>query len=43
MFGVAVSDLDPSNAEPGYVRLYVGLEKSDYLIKNLDQSFKKLS
>ncbi|HEX6168059.1 MAG TPA: aminotransferase class I/II-fold pyridoxal phosphate-dependent enzyme [Chitinophagaceae bacterium] len=41
--GIPVSDFDPSNAEHRYVRLYVGLEEADYLIKDLDQSFKKLS
>jgi len=41
--GIPVADFDPSNAEHRYVRLYVGLEEPDYLIKDLDQAFKKLS
>jgi len=41
--GIPVSDFDPSNAEHRYVRLYVGLEEADYLIKDLDKAFKKLS
>ena len=41
--GIPVSDFDPSNAEHRYVRLYVGLEEANYLIKDLDRSFKKLS
>ena len=41
--GIPVADFDASNAEHRYVRLYVGLEESNYLIKDLDQSFQKLS
>jgi len=41
--GIPVADFDASNPEHRYVRLYVGLEEADYLIKDLDQAFKKLS
>ena len=33
--GIPVSDFDPSNPEHRWVRLYVGLEEADYLIKDL--------
>ena len=38
--GIPVNDFDPSNAEHRYVRLYVGLENADYLIKDLEQALK---
>jgi len=41
--GIPVSDFDSSNPEHRYVRLYVGLEEPEYLIKDLDQAFQKLS
>lgn len=41
--GIPVSDFDPSKPEHRYVRLYVGLEETNYLIEDLDQAFKKLS
>ena len=41
--GIPASDFDPSNTEHRWVRLYVGLEEADYLIKDLDQALKKLS
>ena len=40
--GIPVSDFDPSNLEHRYVRLYVGLEDADYLVKDLDQAFEKM-
>src|SRR6187455_942860 len=40
--GITVSDFDPSNPEHRYVRLYVGLEDADYLIKDLEQALKKI-
>src|SRR5436190_7046135 len=40
--GIPVSDFDPSNPEHRYIRLYVGLEEADYLIKDLDQAFEKM-
>jgi len=41
--GVPVSDFDPSNPEHKWVRLYVGLEEPDYLIKDLDQALQKMN
>ena len=41
--GVPISEFNPDNKEHRYVRLYVGLEDVDYLIKDLDQAFQKLS
>ena len=41
--GMPVSDFDPSNPEHRWVRLYVGLEEPEYLIKDLDLALKKLS
>jgi len=40
--GIKVSEFDPSNPEHRYVRLYVGLEEADYLIKDLEQAFNIL-
>jgi len=39
--GIPISDFNPSNAEHRYVRLYVGLEDADYLIKDIEQAFNK--
>ena len=39
--GIPVSEFDPSNPEHRYVRLYVGLEEADYLIKDLEQALEK--
>lgn len=41
--GIPIKDFDPSNKEHRYVRLYVGLEDADYLIKDLEQAFKCMS
>jgi cystathionine beta-lyase/cystathionine gamma-synthase len=41
--GGPVSDFDPSNPEHKWVRLYVGLEEPDYLIKDLDQALEKMN
>ena len=41
--GIPVSDFDPSNPGHRFVRLYVGLEEADYLIKDLKQALGKLS
>ena len=41
--GIPVSDFDPSNPEHRYIRLYVGLEDADYLIKDLEQALGKSS
>jgi len=40
--GVKDEEFDPSNKEHRYVRLYVGLEDADYLIKDLDQALSKI-
>ena len=39
--GIPVSDFDSSNPEHRWVRLYVGLEEADYLIKDLVQALGK--
>lgn len=39
--GVPVNDFDATNPEHRYVRLYVGLEEADYLIKDLKQALDK--
>ena len=41
--GIPIPDFDPSNSEHRYVRLYVGLEETDYLIKDLDQALEKMN
>ena len=41
--GIPVSDFDPSNPEYRYIRLYVGLEEADYLIKDLDQALEMMN
>jgi cystathionine beta-lyase/cystathionine gamma-synthase len=41
--GIPVSDFDASNPEHRYVRLYVGLEEANYLIKDLDQAFENMN
>lgn len=35
-------DFDPSNKEHRMVRMYVGLEDPDYIVKDLEQAFEKL-
>lgn len=41
--GIPLSDFDASNPEHRYIRLYVGLEDADYLIKDLEQALEKIS
>lgn len=41
--GLKPAEYDPENREHRYVRLYVGLEEPDYLIKDLDQALKTIS
>ena len=41
--GIPVADFDASNPEHRYIRLYVGLEDADYLIKDLEQAFKNIN
>lgn len=37
--GIKPKDFDPSNIEHQYIRMYVGLEESDYLIEDLRKGF----
>ena len=39
--GIPVSEFNPTDPEHRYVRLYVGLEDADYLIKDLEQALEK--
>jgi len=39
--GIPVNDFDPSEPEHRYVRLYVGLEDADYLIRDLEHALLK--
>lgn len=39
--GIMSADFNPSNPEHKYVRLYVGLEDAEYLIKDLRQALEK--
>jgi len=41
--GIPVSDFDPLNPEHRYIRLYVGLEDADYLIKDLAQALERMN
>jgi cystathionine beta-lyase/cystathionine gamma-synthase len=41
--GIPISDFDPSNPEHRYVRLYVGLEDADYLIKDIEQALNTIN
>lgn len=40
--GLKPSDFDPANPEHRYIRMYVGLEEPDYLIKDLEQAFSTI-
>ena len=40
--GIDPKDFDPANPEHRYVRMYVGLEDPEYLIKDLEQALKKM-
>ena len=40
--GIHPGDFNPANAEHRYIRMYVGLEDADYLIKDLDQALQKI-
>lgn len=37
--GLKPGDFDPANKEHCYIRMYVGLEDAEYLIKDLEQAF----
>jgi cystathionine beta-lyase/cystathionine gamma-synthase len=39
--GIPANDFDPSSPEHRYVRLYVGLEEAEYLIRDLSQALEK--
>lgn len=38
--GIQPKDFDPANREHRYVRMYVGLEEPEYLIKDLEQALR---
>ncbi len=40
--GIAPNEFNAANAEHRMLRLYVGLEDADYLIKDLEQGFEKM-
>lgn len=40
--GIDPAEFDPSNKEHQYIRLYIGLEESAYLISDLEQAFNKI-
>lgn len=40
--GIPKTDFNANNPEHRYVRMYVGLEDADYLIKDLEQAFAKM-
>ena len=40
--GIAPADFDPNNKEHRMIRLYVGLEEPEYLIRDLSQAFDKM-
>ena len=41
--GLQPSEFDPGNIEHRYIRMYVGLEEPEYLIKDLEQALRKIS
>ena len=40
--GIPLNDFDPANKTHRYIRMYVGLEEPDYLIKDLEQALATL-
>lgn len=40
--GITAKDFNPANKEHRYIRMYVGLEEPDYLIKDLEQALDTL-
>jgi cystathionine beta-lyase/cystathionine gamma-synthase len=40
--GMDPAEFDPSNKEHRYVRLYIGLEESDFLVSDLEQALDKI-
>jgi cystathionine beta-lyase/cystathionine gamma-synthase len=41
--GIKPADFDTTNKDHRMLRIYVGLEDADYLIKDLAQAFDKLN
>src|SRR5436190_2233212 len=41
--GLQLSEFDAGNIEHRYIRMYVGLEEPEYLIKDLEQALRKIS
>jgi len=41
--GIPISEFDAESQEHRYVRLYVGLEEADYLIRDLDEALEKMN
>jgi cystathionine beta-lyase/cystathionine gamma-synthase len=41
--GIPTNEFNPDNTEHRYIRMYVGLEESDYLINDLDHALSKIS
>jgi cystathionine beta-lyase/cystathionine gamma-synthase len=41
--GLQISEFNPENIEHRYIRVYVGLEDPEYLIKDLEQALAKIS
>ncbi|MBC7628642.1 MAG: PLP-dependent transferase, partial [Ferruginibacter sp.] len=40
--GFVASQFNPQHKEHRMLRLYVGLEEADYIIKDLEQGFEKM-
>ena len=38
--GINPSDFDPLNERQRLIRMYIGLEESEYLIKDMEQALK---
>lgn len=41
--GLQPAEFDGANPEHRYIRMYVGLEEPDYIIKDLEQAFEKIA
>jgi cystathionine beta-lyase/cystathionine gamma-synthase len=41
--GISAADFDAGNREHRYIRMYVGLEEADYLIRDLEQALGRLA
>jgi cystathionine beta-lyase/cystathionine gamma-synthase len=40
--GLQLADFDAANREHRYIRIYVGLEEPEYLIKDLEQALGRI-